>query len=97
MDRATSSFVFYDNHGVWSSCLWFKGMVTIMGRNEKAFAIPLMCGFLGVVLAIATQLLYDAGIIIDTFVTGTITLREIQVIIIILWILVGVIIASTQS
>ena len=67
-----------------------------MGRNERAFAIPLLCGIIGVVLAIIIQLLYDAEIIIDEFITGTITLREIQAFIIIIWIVVGVLLAATQ-
>lgn len=67
-----------------------------MGSNERAFAIPLICGLIGVVLAIVVQLLYDAGIIIDEFITGTITLREIQAFIIIIWIIVGVLLAATQ-
>lgn len=67
-----------------------------MGRNERAFAIPLICGFIGVILAIIIQLLNDAGIIIDEFLTGSIVLREVQAVIIIIWILVGVLVAASQ-
>ena len=70
---------------------------TIMGRNERAFAIPMLCGIIGVILAITIQLLNDAGIIIDEFLTGTIVLREIQAVIILVWMIVGVLIAAAQN
>jgi len=68
-----------------------------MGRNERAFAIPMLCGIIGVILAITIQLLNDAGIIIDEFLTGTIVLREIQAVIILVWMIVGVLIAAAQN
>lgn len=67
-----------------------------MGRNERAFAIPLLCGFIGVILAIFFQLLYAGGVIIDEVVIGTITLREVQLIVILIWTLFGVVVAGIQ-
>lgn len=69
----------------------------IMGRNERAFAIPLLCGIIGVILAIAIQLLNDAGIIIDEYLTGTLVLREVQLAIILVWMFLGVGLAASQN
>ena len=60
-----------------------------MGRNERAFAIPTLCGIIGIILAITVQLLNDAGIIIDEYLTGTIVLREVQAVIILVWLIMG--------
>ena len=67
-----------------------------MGRNERAFAIPLLSGIIGVVFAIVTQLLYEAGIVFDELITGSVSLREIQMVIILTWVCFGVIMASLQ-
>ncbi|MBA7494340.1 hypothetical protein ES702_04915 [subsurface metagenome] len=68
-----------------------------MGRNERAFAIPALCGLIGVVLAISVQMFYEAGIIIDEYLKGSIVLREVQAVIILVWLFIGVAIASTQK
>lgn len=68
-----------------------------MGRNERAFAIPMLCGFIGVILAISVQMLNEAGIIIDEYLIGSVVLREIQAIIILVWIIVGVMVAAAQN
>lgn len=67
-----------------------------MGRNERAFAIPMLCGFIGVILAIILQLFNDAGIIIDEYLTETLVLREVQLVVIVIWMIVGVLIAASQ-
>lgn len=68
-----------------------------MGRNERAFAIPMLCGIVGVVFAIMIQLLTDAGVIFDEFITGSIVLREVQLIVILCWMGLGVLLAATQG
>lgn len=68
-----------------------------MGRNERAFAISLICGLIGVLFAIITQILYIAEIIVDEFITATLTLREVQVIIIILWVLIGIGVSAIEN
>lgn len=69
----------------------------IMGINERAFAITVLCGVVGVLLAITVQLLNSAGILVDEFITGTITLREVQLMIIIIWIVMGTLISAFQK
>lgn len=68
-----------------------------MGRNEKAFAISMLCGIIGIILAITLQLLNTAGIVIDEFISGTITIREVQAIVIIVWIIIGVAVAASEN
>lgn len=68
-----------------------------MGINERAFAITVLCGVVGVLLAITIQLLNSAGILVDEFITGTITLREVQLVIIIIWIVMGTLISAFQK
>ena len=67
-----------------------------MGRNERAFAIPTLCGLIGVIWAIAVQLLRDAGIIVDEYLTGTLVLREVQFCIILIWLIMGVLLSASQ-
>lgn len=68
-----------------------------MGRNERAFAITMLCGLIGVLFAIMFQFLNSAGIIVDEFITATLTLREVQALIIIGWITLGIGVSSIES
>ena len=68
-----------------------------MGRNERAFAVPMLSGLIGVVFALMIQLLNEGGIFIDEFITGTIVLRELQLIVIIIWISFGVLLSALQN
>lgn len=68
-----------------------------MGRNERAFAIPLLCGIIGILLAIMLQFLNDAEILVDEFITATLTIREVQYIVIIVWIIIGVGVSAIEN
>lgn len=68
-----------------------------MGRNERAFAIPLLCGIIGVLLAIMLQILNDAEILVDEMITATLTIREVQVIVIIVWVIIGVGVSALEN
>ena len=65
-------------------------------ENERAFAIITLCGIIGILLAITIQMLNTGGIVVDEFLTGTITLREVQAITILIWLFLGVGISATQ-
>lgn len=67
-----------------------------MGRNERAFGIVSLCGIIGIVFALILQLMNDHSLIINEFLTGTITLRVVQVVVILLWQIMGVVVAATQ-
>lgn len=68
-----------------------------MGRNERAFAVTMLCGIIGVLFAIMVQLFNSAGIIVDEFISATLTLREVQVVIIIIWITLGIGVSSIEN
>ena len=61
-----------------------------MGKSGKTSAIILLCGLTGIALAILIQLLNTAEILVDEILTATLTLREVQLVIIIIWFLIGV-------
>jgi hypothetical protein len=58
----------------------------------KVFA----CGMVGVILAMIEQTMYDRGIVIDEFVTGSIQMWEVMALTIIVWLLIGVVIAVSS-
>lgn len=68
-----------------------------MGQKERAFAIIMLCGIIGIVFAIVLQLLYDQQIVIDDFVTSTLTLREIQFFVFLVWEVFGIGVAAIES
>jgi len=68
-----------------------------MGRNTRAFAISMLCGLLGVIFAIMVGILNSAGIIIDEFITGTITIRELQAVIVIIWVIFGIGVSAVKN
>lgn len=68
-----------------------------MGSNEQVFAILLLSGIVGILLAILEQMLYEQGILINEFITGTVTLPAIQLVTILIAELFGLaIVAITQ-
>ena len=67
-----------------------------MGRNQRAFAIPMLCTLVGVILAITLQMLNDAEIIVNELLVGTIVLRDVQAIVILSWMFIGVMLAAIQ-
>jgi hypothetical protein len=54
-------------------------------------------GFLGMVLAVILGYLNDQGILIDEYLTGSITLPDLQICVIIIALLVGVVVAILTS
>jgi len=68
-----------------------------MGSKEKAFAIIMLCGVVGIVFAIVLQLLYDQQIFIDEYITDTMTLREFQFVVCLVWEIFGIGVASLET
>ena len=68
-----------------------------MGRMERAFGIVAMCGIIGIIFALILQLMNDHDLIINEYLTGTITLRVVQAVTIIFWQIMGVVIAASQQ
>lgn len=68
-----------------------------MGKNERIFAVILLCTIIGIVFAIVLQVLYDQSIFVDEIVSSTLTLREIQLVVILTWEILGIGIAALES
>ena len=73
-----------------------KGEINL-GQNERMFSIIVLCTIIGIVIALALQLLYDQSIIIDDFLTSTITLREVQFGVVAIWGFFGIGVAALES
>ena len=54
-------------------------------------------GFLGMCLAVILGYLNDQGILVDEYLTGSITLPDLQICVIIIALLVGVVVAILTS
>lgn len=65
-------------------------------RQRGSFAISMLCGIIGVLIAITLQLFNTSGILVDEFITGSITLREIQFGVIFIWTVIGIGLGVTQ-
>jgi hypothetical protein len=68
-----------------------------MGSNEKTFAIIALCGVIGIIFAIILQVLNDQGILTSLFTDSSFTLPEVQLIVIVLWEIIGIVIAAIES
>ena len=68
-----------------------------MGAKERAFAVIMLCSIIGILFAIILQYLYEQTIFIDDFVTDTLTLRELQLVVILVWEIVGIGVAAIES
>ena len=68
-----------------------------MGTQERAFAIIMLCGIIGIIFVIILQLLYDQSIFIDEYVTDTLLLREIQFAVGLVWTILGIGVAAFES
>jgi len=64
-----------------------------MDKDVRAGVVAMFCGFVGIILAAIEKTLYDEGIVIDEFVTGSITLPDLMALTIIIWLLIGVVFA----
>lgn len=68
-----------------------------MDSSVRIAITTLGCGLIGVILAVLAGLMYSGGIIVDEFVSGTITLADVQAAIIIVWMLIGVVLAAVSN
>jgi len=68
-----------------------------MGSREKAFAIIMLFGIVGIIFAIILQLLYDQSIFVDEYITDTLTLREFQFVVFLIWEIMGIGVAAVES
>ena len=67
-----------------------------MDRDVRAGVTAMFCGFVGIILAAIEYTLYIEGILIDEFITGSVTIADLMAITIVIWLIIGVIIAVTR-
>ena len=70
--------------------------MTDLDRDVKAGVTTMLGGFVGIIFAAIEYTLYEEGILIDEFVTGSITIADLMAITIVIWLIIGVIIAVTR-
>ena len=63
----------------------------------ETLIIPLIFGILGICNAMILKVLYDEGIIINEIITGTISLSDLMTIVVVLWFIVGVVLAAVKK
>ena len=61
-----------------------------MGSNLNKFAITFICGMIGIILAFILYGLNINGIIIDEYISASLTIEEVMALTIIVWSLIGV-------
>ena len=67
-----------------------------MDRDVRAGVTAMFCGFVGVIMAAIEYTLWEEGILLDEFVTGSITIADLMAITIVIWLIIGVIVAVTR-
>jgi len=61
--------------------------------DYKAFMTILGFGMLGVIFAGILKALYDNGIVVDEMITGSITITDLMTFLVLVWTIIGVMIA----
>lgn len=64
-----------------------------MDRDLSSGIIVFACGMIGLLFAGIEQALYNDGILIDEMITGTISITDIMTVTILLWLIIGTLIA----
>lgn len=68
-----------------------------MAQGWKAAMIIITCGIIGILFAIMVQMLNTDEILVNSLISGDITLKAVQAFIIIFWTGMGVIISAAMS
>lgn len=67
-----------------------------MGDSIKYFAIVFICGCIGIGLALILYILNAQGILIDEYITGSITIENVMALTILIWTLIGVVLSAIE-
>ena len=71
--------------------------IMVSYEDFEVLIIIVIFSVIGIIMAMFLKTLYDLGIIVDEFVSETITINELMAIVIILFLVVGVVIAATKK
>lgn len=61
-----------------------------MRDEARIFGILVLSGIVGIVFAIMEQMMYANGILINEYISGTVTLRAVQLVTILGWMIIGI-------
>jgi len=65
-------------------------------REFRTMVIVVVCGILGVVSAMIVKTMYIRGHVIDEMITGTITIGDLQFVVFLAWLLIGIMMGALQ-
>ena len=68
-----------------------------MDKDVRTGVTVMFCGFFGIILAAIEHTLYQEGILIDEFITGSVTITDLMAITIIGWLIIGIILAVARQ
>ena len=63
----------------------------------QAAMYTLGCGLIGILLAAMEYVMYTEGVIVDEFISGSVTLPDLMAFTIIIWIIIGVVLAVSRD
>lgn len=66
-------------------------------QGAKAGLIILVCGILGMLCALIEQMAYNSGYLLDLYLTDASQLPGLMIVTIILWLLIGCVIAAISQ
>ena len=67
---------------------------TVMDENARIFAIIMLCGIIGIMFALICGELHTQTIMLDDFLTDSFTIRELQFLVFIGWVIFGIFLAA---
>lgn len=62
----------------------------------EAFFIPIVTTVIGIILAMIVKTLHDEGRVLDEFIVGSITITDVMTCIVVLFFVIGIIIAAVK-
>lgn len=68
-----------------------------MRIEVKAFGILVLSGIIGIIFAIIEQMMYANGFLINEYITGTITLKAVQLATVLAWMIFGLVIFAIEQ
>lgn len=69
----------------------------VLSPNVKPGIIVMFFGFLGMILAFLLEYFNSHGYVIDEYLQGSITLPDLQIVVVVFFILIGILIAVVTS
>lgn len=63
-----------------------------LSTEFKSFLLVPVCAGIGVAIAMILEVLNDKGLLIDEYITGSVTLADLQTIVIVIFLLFGIMI-----